>query len=83
VIRRANSHRSEEETSFRHGKRGREAMVPAGQGDKIHFQPSKQAGLGCITSRPNPTVTFWEVLAYEMGVNVTQAKQMWEQGLIK
>lgn len=83
MIRRSNNHRATEETSFRHGKRGREAMAPAGQGDQLHYQPSKQSGLGCITSRPRPTVTFWECLAYELGVNVTQAKQMWEQGLIK
>jgi hypothetical protein len=80
VIQRARTH----ETLFRHGPKGREALAPPGEGgEHVHYQPKKSTGLGCITSRPKPSVTFWEVLAYELGCNVTTAKELWEKGLIK
>jgi len=83
LFRRSESRRTDE-TSFRRGKHGREPIAaPGSGGDHVHYQPSKQTGLGCITSRPRPTVTFWEQLAYELGCNVTTAKALWEQGLIK
>jgi len=72
------------ESMFRHTAHGREALAPPGEGgEHVHYQPKKSVGIGCITSRPKPTVTFFEVLAYELGCNVDTAKKLWEQGLIK
>ena len=72
------------EATFRHTAQGREALAPPGEGgEHVHYQPKKSVGIGCITSRPKPTVTFWEVLAYELGCNVDTAKKLWKQGLVK
>jgi len=72
------------ESMFRHTSKGREALAPPGEGgEHVHYQPKKSVGIGCITSRPRPSVTFFEVLAYEMGCNVQTAKELWEKGLLK
>jgi hypothetical protein len=71
------------ESSFRRSAGGREALASTGQGEQIHYTPCKHAGIGCITSRPKPSVTFWELLAYELGCNVTTAKELWDKGLIR
>lgn len=92
MIARARVH----ETLFRHGPKGREAMAPPGEGgDHVHYQAKKSVGIGCVTSRPRPAVTFWEQLAWSLsgegdstkalvpGCTVRQAKALFEQGLIK
>ena len=72
------------ESMFRHAAGGREALAPPGEGgEHVHYQPRKSVGIGCITSKPASTVTFWERLAYELGVNVDTARKLWEQGLVK
>ena len=79
MIARSRTH----ESSFRRSAGGREAMASAGQGEQIHYSPPKHTGLGNITSRPKSGVTFFEQLAYELGCNVTVAKELWDKGLIK
>lgn len=92
MIARARVH----ETLFRHGAKGREALAPPGEGgDHVHYQPQKHVGIGVVTSRPRPAVTFWEQLAWELsgegdpnraavpGCTVRQAKALFDQGLIK
>jgi len=72
------------ETMFRHSAKGREALAPPGEGGThVHYEPRRSVGVGSITSRRQPTATFWEVLAYELGCNVTTAKRLWEEGLIQ
>jgi len=74
-----------DESAFRHGPRGREPLAPPGQGgEHVHYQPLKRAGIGCITSREPKSsgVTFFEVLAYELGCSVITAKRLFEEGLI-
>jgi hypothetical protein len=72
------------ETLFRRSSKGREALAPPGEGgEHVHYQHRRSVGIGCITSRKDSGVTFWEMLAYELGVTVTTAKELWEKGLIK
>lgn len=75
-----------DEAAFRHGPKGREPLAAPNQGGShVHYQPLKRAGLGCITSRDGkamPAVTFFEVLAFELGCNVATAKRLFEEGLI-
>lgn len=80
MIARARIH----ETLFRHGAKGREALAPPGEGgNHVHYQPKRSVGIGCITSRPQQEVTFWERLAFELGTTVPTAKRLWEEGLVK
>lgn len=92
MIARARVH----ETLFRRGAKGREAMAPPGEGGThIHYEASKKIGVGCITSRKQPEITFWELLAWQLsgegdpqralvpGCTVAQAKRMYDEGLIK
>lgn len=92
MIARARVH----ETLFRNGPGGREPLAPPGEGGThVHHQPSKQVGLGCITSRQRPEVTFWELLAWTLsgegdpsralvpGCTVAQAMRLHAEGLIK
>jgi hypothetical protein len=39
-------------------------------------------GIGSITSRSSK-ITFFELLAYELGCTVTTAKRLYEEGLIR
>jgi len=72
------------ESMFRHTAHGREALAPPGEGgEHVHYQPRRSVGIGCVTSRPESKITFWERLAYELGVHVDTAKKLWEQGLVK
>lgn len=87
-----------DETQFRHGAGGREPLAPPGQaGDHVHYTPLRRAGLGCITSReqrPTSAHSFFELLAWELsgagdpakavvpGCTLSQAKRMFDQGLI-
>jgi len=72
------------ETMFRHTARGREALAPPGEGGShVHYEPRKGVGLGCITSRRQPELTFFERLALELGVNLATAKQLWQEGKIQ
>jgi hypothetical protein len=72
------------ETLFRRSSKGREALAPPGEGgEHVHYQHRRSVGIGCITSTNKQPVTFWEMLAYELGVTVTTAKELWEKGLIK
>jgi hypothetical protein len=77
VIARAQSY----ETAFRTTGRGREPLAPP-SGEHVHYQPRRGVGIGSITSRPRPSVTFWELLAFKLGCNVTTAKRLYEEGLI-
>jgi hypothetical protein len=80
VIARARVH----ESLFRHSAKGREALAPPGEGgNHVHYQPKRSVGVGCITSRPQQEVTFFERLAYELGCNVVTARRLWEEGLVK
>jgi len=82
VIARARAN----ESLFRRSSKGREALAPPGEGGShVHYQPKKSVSLGCITSRPKSSsgVTFFEMLAYELGCNVATAKALWDKGLIQ
>lgn len=74
-----------EESMFRHTAKGREALAPPGEGgNHVHYQPKRSVGIGCITSRPkSQELTFFERLAFELGCNVTTAKRLWQEGLVK
>lgn len=72
------------ECQFRRVSGGREQMAPPNQGGThVHYSVRERVGIGCITSRPRPTVTFFEQLAYELGCNAETAKKLYEQGLVK
>ena len=72
------------ESVFRRAKNGtREPLaVPHQGGTHIHHTPSRRVSLGCITSRRRPPPTFFEVLAYELGCHVNEAKRRWIAGEI-
>lgn len=72
---------SGEESAFRRGSRGREPIAHPSE-EHVHYVPSKQTGLGCVTSRPRPTHSFFEVLAFELKCNVETAKRLYEEGLV-
>lgn len=74
-----------EESSFRHSARGREPLAPPGAGGThIHYSGSSRSGIGCITSRDRrETISFFELLAYELKCTVTTAKRLYEEGLIR
>jgi len=75
--------RRTQDRHYRHSARGREPLAAPGQGgDHVHYQPTTKAGIGCITSRPQTTHTFFELLAFELGCTVTAAKRAYEEGLI-
>ena len=72
------------ETLFRHTARGREALASPGQGGShVHYQPRRSVGLGCITSRRHQPPTFFEVLAFELGVHIDEARRRWLAGEIR
>lgn len=70
-----------DEAAFRHTARGREPIAPP-TGEHVHYTPRRSVGIGSITSRESKT-TFWELLAYKLGCNVTTAKRLYEEGLIR
>lgn len=65
---------------FRQTARGREPLATPGEGGThVHYSGLKRAGIGCITSRPagkSAPPTFYERLAYALGVDVTTAKRL-------
>jgi hypothetical protein len=69
------------ETSFRTTSSGRVPLAPP-SGEHVHYQPRRSVGIGSITSRPRPTCTFWELLAFKLHCNVATAKRLYEEGLI-
>jgi len=72
------------ETLFRHTAKGREALAAPGQGGThVFYEPRRSVGLGCITSRRTQPPTFFERLAYELGVHISVAKRMWREGEVK
>lgn len=77
MIARAQSY----ETSFRTTAGGREPIASP-SGEHVHYQPRRSVGIGAITSRPRPTCTFFELLAFQLGCNVATAKRLYEEGLI-
>lgn len=70
---------------FRHSRGGRLSLCRPGQaGEHVYYQPSHKAGIGSITSK-SPTAsntTFFEVLAYQLGVDVTTAMRLWQEGKV-
>ena len=68
---------------FRSSARGREPLATASDaGEHVHYQPSRRAGIGSITSRGKP-LTFFEVLALRLGVTLAEAKKLHEQGKVQ
>jgi hypothetical protein len=68
---------------FRRGASGREPLAAAGDaGEHVHYQPLRRVGIGSITSVPPGGCTFFELLAFKLGCNVTTAKRLFEEGLI-
>jgi len=68
------------ESLFRQTARGREPLAPPNQGGShVHYVGLKRSGIGCITSRPagqSAPPTFYERLAYALGVDVTTARRL-------
>lgn len=68
---------------FRRGAGEREPLASAGDaGTHVHYQPLRRVGIGSITSKKAGGCTFFELLAYELGCNVTTARRLYEEGLI-
>lgn len=69
-----------QDTLFRQTARGREPLsAPGDGGEHVHYSGLKRVGLGCITSRPAGSrlpPTFYEQLAYRLGVNVATARRI-------
>lgn len=74
---------TQRETLFRHTAKGREPLAAPGEGgEHVHYTPSKQIGIGCITSKRAGGCTFWELLAFKLGCNIATARRLYEEGLI-
>lgn len=71
------------ESSFRTTRKGREPIASAGAGVHLHHETRRSVGVGCITSRRTPSLTFFEELAFALGCTVASAKEAYKQGLIK
>jgi hypothetical protein len=72
------------ECQFRRSGGGREELAPPNHGGThVHYSSRERVGIGCITSRPRPTITFFERLAFELKCSVETAKQLYSQGLVK
>jgi hypothetical protein len=69
-----------ESSLYRTTATGREPLAaPNEGGTHVHFIGLKRVGLGCITSRRRGEIvppTFYERLAYELGVNVAEARRL-------
>jgi len=70
-----------DEAAYRHTAKGREPIAPP-SGEHVHYTPRRGVGIGCITSRESK-ITFFELLAYELGCNVATAKRLYEEGLVR
>jgi len=74
------------ESLFRTTARGREPLAAASEaGEHVHYQPSRRVGVGCITSKkPNerPRLTFHEHLAIRLGVTLTEAIRLHQEGKV-
>lgn len=80
--------------TFRLRSGEREAIPASGQ-QAEHYQPSRQHGIGAITSRPAASWTFWQMLAFELSgagdpsraivpfCTVGQAKTLHAKGLLQ
>lgn len=65
------------ETLFRTGKGGREPLAPPGEGGThIHYQASRQTGIGTKTSRQPGAATDVEYLAWKHGVTVSEVRRI-------
>ena len=73
-----------QETMFRQSATGREPLAPPGEGGThIHYTPTRQSGIGCITSHPagmRTKLTFFEMLALKLGVTLAEAKRLHAEG---
>jgi hypothetical protein len=68
---------------FRATARGREPLAGREDaGDHVHYQHSRRVGIGCITSRRTPKLTFHEYLALRLGVTLTEAIRLHNEGRI-
>jgi hypothetical protein len=70
-----------EESLFRHTARGREALAPPAEGGShVHYQPLRRTGIGCITSRRDPSIAtqqqFLELLAFEMKTDIATVRSI-------
>lgn len=65
------------ESMFRAGSKGREPLAPPGEGGShVHYQSSRQTGIGCVTSRPAGAASDEEFLAWLHGITVTEVRQL-------
>ena len=71
---------------FRQSARGREPLAsPAERGEHVRYEPSRKVGIGSITSRrlgERRPLTFFEVLALQMGVTLAEAERLHREGLV-
>lgn len=69
-----------ESSLYRTTSAGREPLAPPNEGGThVHYVGLRRAGLGCITSRRRGETappTFYERLAYELGVNIAEARRL-------
>lgn len=73
-------HNRIQDALFRQTARGREPLAtPNEGGSHVHYQSMKRVGVGCITSRPAgkpKPLTFYEMLAIRLGVDVATARRL-------
>lgn len=71
---------------FRQTARGREPLATSSEaGEHVHYTPSRRVGIGSITSR-RPGVhqlTFFQMLALRLGVNVAEARRLHSEGKVQ
>lgn len=71
---------------FRSTPRGREPLAPSSElGEHVHYEPLRRVGIGSITSRrpgEQRPLTFYEVLAIELGVTLAEAQRLHSEGRV-
>jgi hypothetical protein len=71
---------------FRQTARGREPLATSSEaGDHVHYTPLRRVGIGSITSRRpgvHEPLTFFQMLALRLGVNVAEAKRLHSEGKV-
>ncbi len=70
---------------FRTTGRGREPLsAPEEGGSHVHYQPTRRAGIGSITSTPpgRRPLTFFEYLAIRSGMTLAEVTKLHDEGKI-
>lgn len=71
---------------FRNTARGREPLATAGEAARhIHYQSMRRVGIGSITSKPRGyrPLTFFEALAIQSGLTLTEVLKLNQEGKLR